>query len=207
MDRSGKRTHIVKAACEEFAAKGYAATSMSGILARAGGSKATLYRYFPSKEGLFCEALDDLLGSLVDGMVLPEPDGDNFEQAVHDICRALTAAITSPPFVALGRLVVAEAARFPEIGRAYRERVVDPLCGRIAGFLRVAMERGLIREADPDTAAAQLIALCRGGTYILALIDPARGTCPADLSIGADEAAKTFLAAFNPRMTTCPSTP
>src|SRR5579863_8801536 len=51
-----KRRAIMQVARAAFLARGYAATSMSEIAAKLGGSKGTLYNYFRSKEELF-EAL------------------------------------------------------------------------------------------------------------------------------------------------------
>ena len=52
-----KRQHILDTAFRLFQSKGFANTSMSEITAEAGGSKATVYNYFPSKEELFAEFL------------------------------------------------------------------------------------------------------------------------------------------------------
>ncbi len=57
MDR---RTHYLGCALELFSAHGYHGVSMDQLVAAAGGSKATLYRYFASKEELFAAIIDDL---------------------------------------------------------------------------------------------------------------------------------------------------
>ena len=44
---------------EAFLAEGYAETSMSSVAAKVGGSKATLYNYFKSKEELFAAFMID----------------------------------------------------------------------------------------------------------------------------------------------------
>src|SRR3954464_10654712 len=51
--RGDRRELILDVASEVFLKEGYAATSMSEIAARLGGSKGTLYNYFKSKEELF----------------------------------------------------------------------------------------------------------------------------------------------------------
>jgi AcrR family transcriptional regulator len=56
--RDEKRAAIVKIAYEAFLTDGYAATSMSSIAAKVGGSKATLYNYFASKEELFAAVIE-----------------------------------------------------------------------------------------------------------------------------------------------------
>ena len=54
-----KREHILKVAYAAFLGEGYAATSMSSIAAKVGGSKATLYNYFSSKEELFAAVIEE----------------------------------------------------------------------------------------------------------------------------------------------------
>ena len=52
-----KRQAILDVAAATFGELGFERTSMSEICARLGGSKATIYNYFPSKEALFVEVM------------------------------------------------------------------------------------------------------------------------------------------------------
>src|ERR1700721_3771942 len=60
--REEPRESILKVAREVFFENGYAATSMSSIAARLGGSKGTLYNYFKNKEELFEAQVRDMCG-------------------------------------------------------------------------------------------------------------------------------------------------
>jgi AcrR family transcriptional regulator len=179
-----------------FSEDGYAATSMSQIAARLGGSKATLYKYFPSKEELFAASLEDLITCFREQLLPPVPADGDLAGALSDLCRKLVDTMLSPPLVALFRLVVAESPRFPELGRAYYDKVVAPGTERLAGFLQQCMERRLIRTADPILAASHLAALCRANLHfkVLATVE----TLPSrrDIEAEADAAAACFLAAF-----------
>ena len=53
-----KRQEIIRIATELLEERGYERTSMSEIAARVGGSKATLYAYFHSKEQLLRAVLE-----------------------------------------------------------------------------------------------------------------------------------------------------
>src|SRR3546814_10130821 len=53
--RTAQRSHILAIARRHFLARGYAATTMSAIAADVGGSKATLWNHFKSKDDLFAE--------------------------------------------------------------------------------------------------------------------------------------------------------
>jgi len=56
-----KRKAILETAFRLFREQGFEKTSMSEITAQVGGSKATLYRHFPSKEELFAECLSEAI--------------------------------------------------------------------------------------------------------------------------------------------------
>ena len=58
-DRDERRETILRIAHAAFLEDGYAATSMSSIAAKVGGSKATLYNYFSSKEELFSAVIEE----------------------------------------------------------------------------------------------------------------------------------------------------
>jgi AcrR family transcriptional regulator len=179
-----------------FSEVGYAASSMSSIAARLGGSKATLYKYFPSKEELFAASLEDLIASHAGELMLPAGGGEDLEKTLTQFCRKITAAMVSPPLLALFRLVVAESPRFPELGKAYYDKVVNPGRQRIAAFLQSWIDRGLLKPVDPLLAAAQLVALCRSDGYSRALANLAPPPSAAQLTAEADAAVAVFLAAF-----------
>jgi AcrR family transcriptional regulator len=63
-----KRQHILDTALRLFQSKGFANTSMSEITAEAGGSKATVYNYFPAKEELFVECMTYVNGEYFEGI-------------------------------------------------------------------------------------------------------------------------------------------
>jgi TetR/AcrR family transcriptional repressor of mexJK operon len=191
-----RRAAILQVAREVFSEVGYAATSMSQIASRLGGSKATLYKYFPSKEELFAASLEDLIGSHIEDMPLPAPTREDLVKTLANICRKITAAGVSPPFLSLCRLVVAESPRFPEVGRAYYDKVVLPGTQRIANFLQACMDKGLIKRVDPMLAASQLLALCRSNCHFRALANPAEPPSSAEIAADAEAAVTTFLAAF-----------
>jgi TetR/AcrR family transcriptional repressor of mexJK operon len=191
-----RRAAILQVAREIFTEEGYAATSMSTIAARLGGSKATLYKYFPSKEELFAACLEDLIETSSEVFPLPAPSRESLDKTVAAFCRKVTKAMLSAPFLQLCRLVTAESPRFPEVGRAYYDKVITPGQRRVADFLQACVDKGLIKPIDPLQAAQQLLALCRSGCHFRALTNPADPPTAAEIEAEADAAAATFLAAF-----------
>ncbi len=57
-DAAEKRKHIVRTAYRLFKRDGFHATGIDKIIAEAEVAKMTMYRHFPSKEGLIVEVLD-----------------------------------------------------------------------------------------------------------------------------------------------------
>ena len=87
-----KRQAILKAAAEVFREVGFERASMSEIRARIGGSKATLYNYFPSKEKLFFEVMYQAkeleLGAITAAL---NPDTDDLKQELLHFGQRLRA--------------------------------------------------------------------------------------------------------------------
>jgi len=154
-----KRQKILKAAAEVFREAGFERASMSEIRARIGGSKATLYNYFPSKESLFFEVmyqaketeLDTIIGAL-------NPETDDLRQELLKFGQKLLAVLYSPDAIAIRRLAIAESAR-SDIGKVCFERATAPVEKRVAEFLSKEMKRRSLRTADPLTAAMHLLSL------------------------------------------------
>lgn len=161
--RQTRRDAIVQVAAQSFLEQGYAGTTMSGIATTLGGSKGTLWSYFPSKEALFVAVLDRLTEEFrahVSSILDPSRD---LESALRSFCREFLFKVTADEGIALYRLVLSEAVRFPEVGRIFYERGPRPVQQQLADFLADAMERGLLRRADPLAAAQNLTGLCVSG--------------------------------------------
>lgn len=153
-----KRQTIVDAAAHVFLNKGYTATTMSDIAARAGGSKATLYSYFSSKEALFITVMnamaeDSMLKAYA--RLVPGPD---LATTLQDFGEHFLGIILSPDLLALRSVVIGEGMHSP-IRRLYYEN--GPYLGwnKLAHFLEGEMERGHLRQAPPWKAAMHLSAL------------------------------------------------
>ena len=160
--KQDRRQAILDAARTSFFEKGYDGTSMSGLLATLGGSKATLWSYFRSKEELFAAVLDEATaahrGSLLECI---DPSGDLI-QGLTQFCRRFLEKLSSPEALALWRLVAAESGRNPEVGHIFYERAPKRIEEALTAFLDRHMAIGELRRDDPLRAARVLISLCAG---------------------------------------------
>lgn len=189
--RSARREAILDVAQASFLERGYAGTTMSGIAAALGGSKGTLWSYFPCKEVLFAAVLDRASQAFQQQLSLILTPNDELGKTLIRFARELLFKITSPEAAALYRLVIGEAHRFPEIGRIFYDRAPRRTRDLLAQYLADAMARGLLRREEPQTAAQHLLGLCVLGLQQQVLL----GLIAVDPQMIAHE-AETSVAAF-----------
>lgn len=143
------RELILKAATEAFMAHGFSGTSIDQIAAQAGVSKPTIYSHFEGKEQLFVAIMNSICDNFENPFLGPDADTAELSTILIKIADNYTRSILQPGVVAMHRLFVAEAERFPELSRRYYE--VGPLRVHqtLAAFFKNRMARGEIRDGDP----------------------------------------------------------
>jgi AcrR family transcriptional regulator len=194
--REARRETILDVAAQYFLEHGYAGTTMSGIAATLGGSKGTLWSYFPSKELLFAAVIDRVTEAFRAQLSLILNPHDEIGTALRRFCREFIRKVTSPEAIALHRLVVGEANRFPEMGRIFYERAPRQTQQLLATFLADAMERGQIRRLDPLVAARQLTAMCMLGSHQQRLMGVVEEVPAEAIDAEVDGAMQTFMRAY-----------
>jgi AcrR family transcriptional regulator len=157
--KADRPAEVLEAALAQFAARGFAATRMEDIAARAGVSKGTIYLYYPSKEAVF-EALvrANLLPVLERAEALLAEPGASPTEQLQRILGLIGQVIGNPRLVAIPRLVLAEAGNFPDLARFYRREVVGRGLGVIEALLRRGIEAGEFRPLDPVPTARLFMA-------------------------------------------------
>lgn len=192
-----KRETILAAAGAVFRSRGFAAATMAEVRTAAGGSKATLYRYFPSKADLFVAVL--LEGAVERAAVLFD-DLDARADLVRELRRfgarylALTLAHDA---LALRRVLIAEGAR-AGVGERLFEQGPRLTWGKMAAFLSALMNAGRLRAADGWTAAMHLRGLLEADLVNRALLGAEVAAAPAALRAQAASAVEVFLRAYAP---------
>lgn len=190
-----RRQAIVEIARQSFLDHGYAGTSMSAIATQLGGSKSTLWCYFPSKEELFAAVLDEATSAFRAQLVDVLAHQDSLAETVMAFCRSFITKLTSCEGSALHRLVVAETSRFPEVGQIFVARGPHPVRDMLTRYFAVQMAEGAMRRDDPERAAQTLTSLCLGGLHQRILWEGASAT-EAEIEAEAEAAATIFLRAF-----------
>jgi len=156
--RLARRAQIISAAREHFFEHGYADTGMSAIAAKLGGSKGTLWSYFPSKEALFAAVVEDTAAAIRSQMDMPPPgDGGPVERLTR-LCRSIIERALSPIVIAMFRLIGPLADRQPELSKIFFEQGPGKTQHVIGEYLR-ANFADLLWTDDYETAGKDLFAL------------------------------------------------
>jgi len=163
--KEARPDEILAAALASFAERGFAATRLDDVAARAGISKGTLYLYFKGKEDLF-EAV--VRATLVPNIERMEALTATFEGPSVELLERLlrtVAGVVETEVGAIPKLVVAEAGNFPELARFYLDEVVRRGLRLIGSILQRGIERGEFRALDVEHAA-----FCVFGPILLAAL-------------------------------------
>lgn len=149
------RAAILAATAELIRELPYGKLSVEAIAARAGVGKQTIYRWWPSKGAVVFDAMLEL-DSGPDGLALPNT-GD-VAADLRLLLRGSVTALTDPGFESFLRAIYIEIQQDPEIGAAYRERLLLPQRAAIADRLGAGVESGELRpDLDLELATDLLL--------------------------------------------------
>ena len=196
--KDDRRDAIVAVAQKEFAANGYAGTSMSQIAARVGGSKATLYNHFKSKEELFVAVVERKCAQIREMLNQAEMENSgDLRATLTNFGEHFLELILSDDSIGTFRLATAEADRFPELGHAIYQSGVRQSLRRTAEFLEHAKEaRQLRADTDVFVAAEQFHELCTAGIHRRRLWNVTPTPSAEEIRDNVANAVSTFMRAF-----------
>ena len=141
--KDARPSELTAAALDVFVEKGFAATRLDDVAARAGVSKGTLYLYFDSKEALFKAVVEEGIVPLLDAA---EQKMAEYEGASVDLLRRLLFGwweqIGATRLAGIPKLVISESRNFPEVAQYYHDKVI--VRGR--GLMRTVLQRGIERN-------------------------------------------------------------
>ena len=166
--KEARPSEIVEAGLIQFAAHGYAGTTMTQVAERAGLSKGLVYHYFAGKEALFRAVFRS---RFVDALALAEPLPIPERGPVAPILRlALREAylgLAKSDALALIRILLVEGGRFPDLVRDCR----DDLLAAVAGPLRALIDRGIAQGelAEGPYRDLPLVLFAPGAVIALAM--------------------------------------
>ena len=190
-----KRQEILAAAAAVLREQGFAGASMTAVSERVGGSKATLYRYFSSKEDLFLTTLLDAAhdqATKVFDMLRPT---DHPRPALERFGARFLELTLSPDVLALRRILIAEGSR-SGLGQRLFERGPKITWSKMAAFLQHGVRLGRLRDEDPWVMAMHLRGLLEADIVNRALLGADIDARPAALKRHAAKAVDVMLRAY-----------
>lgn len=156
--KEARPQELADAALALFVEKGFAATRLGDIAARAGVSKGTLYLYFDSKEALFKEVVRS---GIVPALAEAEQTAADFEGSTAELLRRFVqrwwALIGTSPIGGIPKLILSEARNFPELAQFYHDEVIVRGKGLLRRTIARGIARGEFRPCDPRFATEALI--------------------------------------------------
>ena len=146
-------SELTAAALDLFVERGFAATRLDDVAARAGVSKGTLYLYFESKEALFKAVIEEAIVPL---LATAEDVIANDQGTSIDLLRRLLLGwweqIGATRLAGVPKLIIAEARNFPAVAQYYHDAVIVRGRALLRTLLQRGIERGEFRPLDLETA-------------------------------------------------------
>src|SRR5438067_4396101 len=201
--RERRRDRILGIVTEVFLDHGYAGTTMSMISQQVGGSKATLYAYFPNKEVL-CEAIFQRLCDRVLDAVDETGSAPDFEGRLMHVGMGFIGALVSDEGVKTFQLAVEGSRANSDLARRF-ETIALAVTYKLADLIKQADAQGEIAAPDPIEAANVFISLMRGDLHLRRLLNLHPEPSFEQRRLEVARAIRVFVAAFSAasRATSC----
>ncbi len=165
---AARREQFIAAAEKLFLERGFAKTSVNAIVREAGGSLATLYSEFGTKEALFESVVSQRVRRFfVEERARPRPRSDA-ESELRQLATHMLKRMLSEDGLAVYRLVIHEAPRFPGVRKAFLEAGMRSLREHTASYLAKLATTHALRIDDCALAAGQFISLVQGPLVLTA---------------------------------------
>jgi AcrR family transcriptional regulator len=187
------RTLILDAARAEFAAGGYAATSMESVARRAGISTKTLYRLIPTKAAVFEAMITETLDRFVTRIRLQSCDGSNIEAALREALIVCGELILDASVIATQRMILAESDQFPDVAETFYGKAIKRTESTLANWLKAQAARGLIEIDNAAETAGMLLGMFAFQPQRAVMFGHAPAPDRKELERRAQATAKLFL--------------
>ena len=157
--KEARPEEITAAALELFVERGFAATRLEDVAARAGVSKGTVYLYFANKEELFKAVVREGLVSPIAEMkdFVAQFPGSTFE-LLRMLVLGWWEKVGATRMSGIPKLLLGESGNFPELVRFYLAEVVEPGHAVIMAIVKRGIARGEFRKVNPENAALLIAA-------------------------------------------------
>jgi TetR/AcrR family transcriptional regulator, mexJK operon transcriptional repressor len=188
---------LIEIAASMFMERGFEGTSVDAVAEAAGIGKATLYARYKDKGELFAAVLQ----RKIDRWLAMNETGEQATGRIEDVllarARRTVAAALTPEAIAINRIVMAEAARFPSLAKLVHEQGWQRSNAAVAAVLDQFAKNGQIEVEDTNVAADLFLSLVIGRQTRLAMLGIE--TDPHQIDQRVQAAVKLFLDGVRPR--------
>lgn len=168
-----RRRAFLDAAADVFLEQGYEAASVNEVVRRAGGSLATLYSQFGNKDGLFWAMVEEATLNFSTALRQQAQENRPLEEGLQAIGENYLELMLRPRSLALFRIMIGEAHKFPEMARRFFMLGPDQVRETVAHYLAARAEiEGLeLNKFDPDLDGALFCEMIRARNHYRAMCD------------------------------------
>ena len=130
ISEKGKKRYelIVKTALDLFLKNGYEKTSLSDIVAISGGSLASIYTFFESKEGLFQAIIEQEIDNLIKEIdeKIDLKISHSLEEFLTKFATIIFSIICTKKNISLGRIMMSEGSKNGgKLGRVFLDQILN----------------------------------------------------------------------------------
>ena len=160
-----RRVAMLDAAEQLFGQQGFDDTTLTAIVARSGGSLATLYKLFETKEGLLAQVLHRRPDKA--RAVIAEVRGLNLPPAamLREMLLRLRAKALSEENIRLVRAMVAQSIRDEKFSQEFRGEHLERAIAEMSEVFAELQANGQITNDDPAVLARIFFAMLSFDTY------------------------------------------
>jgi len=191
-----KRQEILAVAARLFMEKGFHDTSITAVADAMGGSRVTIYAYFPNKEALFREVLIRAANPVMRDLLLVLDGPEPLVERLRLFARGYLQVYASREATLVVRLVIAEFGD-GKLVKALARAPYSAEWSRAVAAFKVAQQIGTLRhDRDAALMVNQFRALLDGGLPYQMLLGVRDACSEEDRSRAADAAVDMFMEAY-----------
>lgn len=197
LNRQNKIKQIVYAATEVFLEDGFSETSMDKIVEKAGISKRTLYKYYPSKEEIFIDVMQMQFGTILENFAPHRITSADLENQLRSVGIELLRLANAPGTLSIFRIIAAEAQRFPKLAQQFFEQSFDQIIDGVATILERETGNCDKHIADTRQAGEYFLDLLTGTEYLRIVFGTAPPMKAKTIKIRTERALNYFFATYS----------
>lgn len=197
-EMNAKALAVLRAARTIFLTHGFSAATTDMIQREAGVSKSTVYAHYENKEALFVAVIENECAAFTSTLRGIEFRPGKLRETLTALARAYLDIILSPVGLALYRVVIAEAPRFPSLGRTLYLAGPQVIASMVADQLALAVASGEVDlgEVGRDVAANIFVSLVRSEPQLRSFTHPDIPASAVQVDHWANAVVTTFMRAY-----------